>query len=167
MREITLDTETTGLDPSTGHRIIEIGCVEMISRMRTGHFFHSYLNPERDVPEEAFRIHGISSEFLTDKPFFFEIARDLLDFIGDSPLVIHNAEFDLKFVNAELIAAGLPPLPRERPVVDTVPLARRKFPGAPASLDALCEAASPLIFPGARNTARCLTHSCWRMFISS
>jgi DNA polymerase-3 subunit epsilon len=138
MREIALDTETTGLDPATGHRVIEIGCVEMQDRIRTGKTYQAYLNPERDVPEEAFHIHGLSNAFLADKPLFAKIAHEWLEFIGDSRLVIHNAQFDLRFLNFELDLLGLPPIPFER-VTDTVTLARRKFPGAPAKLDALCK----------------------------
>jgi DNA polymerase-3 subunit epsilon len=138
MREICLDTETTGFDPATGHRVVEIGCVELYGRIRTGNTFHAYLNPERDVPEDAFRVHGISTEFLQDKPFFANIADRFLAFIGESPLVIHNAGFDMKFVNAELGQAGFDPLPMDR-AIDTVIIARKKYPGAPASLDALCK----------------------------
>lgn len=138
MREIALDTETTGLDPTSGHRIIEIGCVEMRGRIRTGRTFHTYLNPEREVPQEAFAVHGLSTEMLRDKPVFSVMAGALIDFIADSPLIIHNARFDMGFINAELALIGLEPLPFER-AVDTVGLARKKFPGAPASLDALCK----------------------------
>jgi DNA polymerase-3 subunit epsilon len=138
MREIALDTETTGFDPDKGHRIVEIGCVEMFDRMRTGRVFQAYLNPERDMPEDAFKVHGISSEFLADKPFFAEVADDFLAFIGDAPLVIHNAAFDMKFINAELKNVGLDIIPLER-ATDTVLIARKKFPGSPASLDALCK----------------------------
>lgn len=137
MREIALDTETTGLDPEYGHRVVEIGCVEMFGRVRTGKVFHTYLNPERDMPAEAERIHGISGEFLKDKPLFASIGADFLEFIGDATLVIHNASFDMKFLNYELKSFGLPTIPMER-VVDTLLIARRKFPGAPANLDALC-----------------------------
>ncbi len=138
MREIALDTETTGLDPQTGHRIVEIGCVEMHNRLRTGNSFQAYLNPERDMPEEAFAVHGLSSAFLADKPLFMDVAEKLLAFIGDDRLVIHNAQFDLKFLNAELAKIGFPRLNAER-VTDTIAIARRKFPGAPAKLDALCK----------------------------
>ncbi len=138
MREIALDTETTGLDPKTGHRIVEIGCVEMINRIRTGKSFHVYLNPERDMPEEAYRVHGLSAEFLRDKPLFSEVARQFMEFIGDSMLVIHNAGFDMKFINFELGKVKIPSiLPVQ--VVDTLLMARKKFPGSPASLDALCK----------------------------
>lgn len=137
-REIILDTETTGLDPAGGHRIVEIGCLELVSGMKTGAVFHTYLNPERDVPYEAERVHGLSGAFLKDKPLFAEKADALLDFIGDSALVIHNAAFDLKFLNAELERLGFPAIGFER-AVDTVAIARKKFPGSPASLDALCK----------------------------
>jgi DNA polymerase-3 subunit epsilon len=138
MREIALDTETTGLDPASGHRVVEIGCVEMMGRIRTGKTLQFYLNPERDMPQEAFNVHGLSSTFLADKPVFAAVAQQFLDFIGDSPLVIHNAQFDMRFINFELTALGLPPLPFER-AIDTVTMARRKFPGSPAKLDALCK----------------------------
>lgn len=138
MREIVLDTETTGLDPASGHRIVEIGCVELFNAIPTGQFYHVYLDPERDMPEEAFRVHGLSIEFLTGKPKFTEIAEAFLAFIGDAPLVAHNAEFDMRFINAELATFGLPAIGSER-VVDTLALARRRHPGAPASLDALCQ----------------------------
>lgn len=137
-REIVLDTETTGLDPASGHRVIEIGCIEVIGGIRSGAFFHSYLNPEREVPDEAFRVHGLSSQFLSDKPIFAEKVDDFLEFIADSPLVIHNAGFDMRFINAELQRLGFAALPIER-AIDTVAIARKKFPGSPASLDALCK----------------------------
>ena len=137
MREIVLDTETTGLDPNSGHRIVEIGCVETRYHITTGESFHVYINPERDMPEEAFNVHGLSEQFLSDKPVFAEVVEDLLSFIGDAPLVIHNADFDMKFLNAELKRVGRPLLDRDR-AVDTVTMARRKFPGAQANLDALC-----------------------------
>ena len=137
-REIVLDTETTGLDPASGHRIVEIGCVELIGGVRSGKEFHTYLNPERDMPEEAERVHGISAKFLQDKPVFSEKVEDFLEFVLDSPLVIHNAGFDMRFINAELARLGFAPLPMDR-AVDTVIIARKKFPGAPASLDALCK----------------------------
>jgi len=137
MREIVLDTETTGLDPASGHRIVEIGCVELINHVATGQNFHRYLNPERDIPEEAQAIHGLSAEFLAKHPPFAAIVDDLLAFLADSPLVIHNADFDMKFLNWELTLLRRPALPRDR-ALDTVQMARRRFPGAPASLDALC-----------------------------
>lgn len=138
MREIVLDTETTGLDPVSGHRMVEIGCVEMVGHIRTGNHYHTYLNPERDMPMEAQNIHGLSSEFLKDKPLFKTVARSFLEFIGDSPLVIHNAGFDLKFLNYELNALDLPLIDFAR-ATDTVLIARRMFPGSPANLDALCK----------------------------
>lgn len=138
MREIAFDTETTGFDPATGHRVVEIGCVEMYNRVRTGKTWHCYLNPERDMPEEAFQVHGLSGAFLKDKPLFASVAADFLEFIADSPLVIHNAQFDMKFMNAELKRAGFAEMPFER-AVDTVGIARKKFPGAPVKLDALCK----------------------------
>ena len=138
MREIVLDTETTGLDPASGHRLVEIGCVELINHIRTGNYFHAYLNPERDMPREAENIHGLSAAFLADKPLFTSIATSFLEFIGDDPLVIHNAGFDMKFLNAELDKAGLNLLDMGR-AIDTVMMARRKYPGQPASLDSLCK----------------------------
>lgn len=138
MREIILDTETTGLDPKAGHRIIEIGMIEMRGRVLTGEKFHFYLNPERDVPMEAYNIHGISTEFLLDKPFFKDIASDFLSFIEGAKLVIHNASFDMKFINHELSLIGFPSLDMSN-VIDTLMLARKKFPGAKANLDALCK----------------------------
>lgn len=137
MREIALDTETTGLDPAEGHRIVEIGCVELINRRPSGAVFHVYVNPERDMPIGAFRIHNISTDFLSDKPKFNEIANDFIEFIQDSVLVIHNARFDIKFLNSELSRLGHAQIPLSR-AVDTVQIARRKFPGARANLDALC-----------------------------
>jgi DNA polymerase-3 subunit epsilon len=136
-REIVLDTETTGLDPAAGHRLVEIACVELINHLPSGRTFHRYVNPERDMPSEAQAVHGLTSEFLATHPVFASVVSELLEFIGDSRLVIHNAEFDLKFLNAELAMLGFPPLVARR-AVDTVQLARRKFPGAPVSLDALC-----------------------------
>ena len=138
MREIVLDTETTGLNAIGGDRIIEIACVELFNHIPTGRNFQRYLNPERSVSADAFAIHGLSDVFLADKPRFAEILADLEAFIADSPLVIHNAEFDMGFINAELARLGRPPLDPAR-AVDTVTIARRKFPGAPASLDALCK----------------------------
>jgi DNA polymerase-3 subunit epsilon len=136
-REIVLDTETTGLDPSDGHRIVEIGAIELIGHLPTGRTFHKYLNPERAMPKEAFDVHGLGDDFLRDKPLFRAVARDLLAFIGEARLVIHNAAFDMKFLNAELSGIGLPLLDLAR-AIDTVQIARSRFPGAPASLDALC-----------------------------
>lgn len=137
MREIVLDTETTGLEPSQGHRIIEIGCLELHNRTQPGARFHVYINPQRDVPEEARRITNLSTEFLQDKPLFADVADGFLEFIADSTLIIHNAEFDLKFLNSELSRLKKPNLPSSR-AIDTAAMARRKFPGSPASLDALC-----------------------------
>ena len=139
-RQIALDTETTGLDPvKGGHRIVEIGCVEMVNRVRTGRVFHTYLDPSREMPDEAFRIHGLSTNFLKGKAKFADVAVDFLAFLEDSPLVIHNAAFDLKFLDFELGMIGFPALAPGREVIDTLMVARQKFPGAPASLDALCK----------------------------
>ena len=137
MREIVLDTETTGFEPSEGHRIVEIGAVELFNHLPTGRTYHQYINPERPMPKEAFEVHGLGDEFLRSKPLFKTIAPAFLDFITDAQLVIHNAAFDLKFLNHELAAVGLAVLPAAR-AVDTLMIARRKFPGAPATLDALC-----------------------------
>jgi DNA polymerase-3 subunit epsilon len=138
MREIIFDTETTGLDPYQGDRLVEIGCVELINGFPTGSSFHSYLNPQRDVPEGAFKVHGLSAEFLKDKPLFAEVCDEFLAFIGDAPLVAHNAMFDLGFVNAELERCKKALVQRDR-LVDTLMLARRRFPGGPNSLDHLCQ----------------------------
>ncbi len=138
MREIVFDTETTGFEPSDGHRIVEIGCVELIDHFPTGNTFQAYLNPEREVPIESQRVHGLSNEFLSDKPFFAAVAGEFLAFIGDAPLVIHNAGFDIKFINAELARTGHPPIPLSR-AVDTIEIAKRKIPGARYSLDELCK----------------------------
>ncbi len=137
MREIVLDTETTGLDPLRGDRLVEIGCVEMVNHMPTGQTFHIYLNPERDMPQEAFAVHGLSAEFLADKPLFAAVAEDFLIFIGDAPLIIHNASFDIGFINAELDRVKRAAIPRDR-LVDTLTLARRKHPGVSNRLDDLC-----------------------------
>lgn len=137
MREIALDTETTGLDPAQGHRIIEICCLELENHLPTEKVFHTLINPERDIPEEATRVHGITSEKLADAPVFAGVADDFLDFIGGAPLVIHNAEFDLKFLNAELERVAKPLLPSSRGI-DTIEIAKRRFPGARYSLDELC-----------------------------
>ncbi len=137
MREIVLDTETTGFDPETGDRIVEIGAVELDGHVPTGNTYHQYINPERAMPQEAFEVHGLGDEFLSDKPKFAEIGQAFLDFIGDAKLVIHNASFDMKFINAELRWMNLGPLPYDQ-AIDTLDIARRKFPGSPASLDALC-----------------------------
>lgn len=138
MFEIVLDTETTGVNPLQGDRIVEIGCVELFNHLPTGKTFHVYINPERDVPDEAARVHGLTTEFLLDKPVFSSIVDSFLDFINDAPLVIHNAPFDMGFLNMELTRHGFKTLPMTR-AVDTLFMARRKFPGAPASLDALCK----------------------------
>ncbi|MCL2468634.1 MAG: DNA polymerase III subunit epsilon [Alphaproteobacteria bacterium] len=138
MREIVLDTETTGFDPLKDDRIVEIGAVELSGRLPTGRHFHIYLNPERDVPEDAERVHGLSTSFLADKPVFAQEVDRFLEFIGDAPLVIHNASFDMSFINAELTRCGFPALAQNR-AIDTLAMARQKFPGAPASLDALCK----------------------------
>jgi len=137
MREIVLDTETTGLDPAEGHRIVEIGGLELLNHMPTGRTFHVYLNPERPMPIEAFEVHGLGDDFLRDKPLFAQVVEDFLSFVAEARLVIHNASFDMRFLNAELRRIGRTPLP-DAQALDTVALARRKFPGSPASLDALC-----------------------------
>ncbi|QUJ76175.1 DNA polymerase III subunit epsilon [Sulfitobacter albidus] len=137
MREIVLDTETTGFDPNTGDRIVEIGAVELMGHVPTGRTFHEYINPEREMPQEAFEVHGLGDEFLRDKPKFAAVGRSFLDFIGDAKLVIHNAAFDIKFLNAELKWMGLRQIPWEQ-AIDTLAIARKKFPGSPSSLDALC-----------------------------
>ncbi|MBS1180539.1 MAG: dnaQ [Proteobacteria bacterium] len=137
MREIIFDTETTGLDPKTGDRLVEIGCVEVVNRFPTGRNFHVYINPGRSVPKEAFDVHGLSDAFLADKPRFDDVADAFVAFVGDAQLVAHNASFDMGFVNYELKATGRLTFGTER-VVDTLMMARRKHPGAPASLDALC-----------------------------
>ncbi len=138
MREIVLDTETTGLDPADGHRIVEIGCVELEDHLPTGRSLQLYLNPERLVPPESQRIHGLSDEFLADKPLFAAVVEELLEFLGDAPLVIHNAGFDIKFVNAELHRCGRAPIPYAR-AIDTIEIAKGKIPGARYSLDELCK----------------------------
>ena len=137
MREVVLDTETTGLNPGAGHRIVEIGCVELLHRLPSGRQFRKYLNPERDMPEEARAIHGLTDEFLASQPLFEAVADEFLEFIGEAPLVIHNAQFDLKFLNAELSRIGRPGIDAAR-AIDTVAMARQRFPGAQANLDALC-----------------------------
>ncbi len=137
-REIVLDTETTGLDPHEGHRLVEIGCVEVLHGLPTGNTWHHYFNPERDMPSDAFAVHGLSREFLSDKPLFEHLADDFLAFVGDARLVIHNAGFDMRFLNAELARIKRPPLSLDR-VVDTLAMARRRHPGARASLDELCQ----------------------------
>lgn len=149
MREIVLDTETTGLDPADGHRIVEIGAVELNNHMPTGRHFHEYINPERPMPEEAFAVHGLGDDFLRTKPVFARVSQAFAAFVGEARLVIHNAGFDMKFLNAELTRLNMPTLPMTQ-ALDTVALARRRFPGAPASLDALCRRF------GIDNTARTL-----------
>ncbi|MBN2631200.1 MAG: DNA polymerase III subunit epsilon [Rhodobacteraceae bacterium] len=147
MREIVLDTETTGLEPSDGHRIVEIGAVELFNHLPTGRTYHQYINPERAMPKDAFEVHGLGDDFLRDKPVFSAICSAFLQFIGDAQLVIHNAAFDMKFLNSELQRAGLPGLPMNR-ATDTLMIARLRYPGSPASLDALCRRF------GVDNTAR-------------
>jgi DNA polymerase-3 subunit epsilon len=137
MREIVFDTETTGFDPAEGHRVVEIGAVELVNHVATGRTYHQYVNPERDMPDGAFQVHGLSEAFLRDFPTFAQVGQAFLDFVGDARLVAHNANFDMTFMNAELGWAGLSAIPADR-AVDTLAMARAKFPGAPASLDALC-----------------------------
>lgn len=137
MREIVLDTETTGFDPFSGDRIVEIGAIELIRHVPTDNVFHEYIDPERGMPQEAFEVHGLGDDFLRGKPKFAEIGQKFLDFVGDAKLVIHNAAFDMKFLNAELKWMNLPRLPFDQ-AIDTLDIARRRFPGSPASLDALC-----------------------------
>lgn len=137
MREIVLDTETTGFDPESGDRIVEIGAIELVRHVPTENVFHEYIDPERAMPQEAFEVHGLGDDFLRGKPKFAALGQKFLDFIGDAKLVIHNAAFDMKFLNAELKWMGLPQIPYDR-AIDTLDIARRRFPGSPASLDALC-----------------------------
>ncbi|WP_102223920.1 DNA polymerase III subunit epsilon [Acidimangrovimonas sediminis] len=137
MREIVLDTETTGFNHQVDDRMVEIGCVELLNHLPTGRTFHKYINPQRDMPDGAFQVHGLSAEFLSDKPVFAQIADEFLEFIGDAKLVIHNAGFDVPFLNSELRRLNLPPIPMEQ-AVDTLLIARRRFPGAGNSLDSLC-----------------------------
>ena len=139
MREIVLDTDTTGFDPQQGHRVVDNGCIELINHVPTGKTFHKYVNPERDMPAEAFAVHGLGDDFLRGQPVFADIVNELVEFLGDDcPIIAHNAEFDMRFVNFELGKCGLTKLPAAR-AIDTVMMARGKFPGAPASLDALCK----------------------------
>ncbi|NQV54911.1 MAG: DNA polymerase III subunit epsilon [Rhodospirillales bacterium] len=138
MREIVLDTETTGFNPAEGDRIVEIGCLELVNHMPTGEVYHQYVNPERMMPDGAFAVHGLSDDFLIEHPVMADVIEGFLEFIGQSTLVIHNADFDMRFINAELAALSMDPLPSDR-AIDTVAMARNKFPGAPASLDALCK----------------------------
>jgi DNA polymerase-3 subunit epsilon len=137
MREIVLDTETTGLSPNDGDRIVEIGCIELLNHVPTGKVYHQYVNPERDMPTEAERVHGLSADFLLGHPVFADIADAFVEFMGDAPLIIHNAAFDMGFINSELTRLGTESIPKSR-AIDTVGMARRKFPGAQASLDVLC-----------------------------
>lgn len=137
MREIVLDTETTGFEPTEGDRIVEIGAVELFNHMPTGRTYHQYINPERSMPKAAFEVHGLGDDFLRDKPVFKDIAQAFLDFVGSDKMIIHNASFDMKFLNHELAVVGLPKLPMSQ-ALDTLMIARQKFPGSPASLDALC-----------------------------
>jgi DNA polymerase-3 subunit epsilon len=136
MRELVIDTETTGLDPNDGHRIVEVAVIELINHLPTGRYFHRYCNPERDMPEGALAVHGLTSDFLSTHPLFSHHAAELIEFLGNDPLVIHNASFDLAFLNMELKRINLAPL--AQPVVDTLAMARQRFPGQSASLDALC-----------------------------
>ncbi len=137
MREIVMDTETTGLDPFTGHRVVEIGAVELLNHIPTGNVYHQYINPQRDMPAEAFNVHGLSQEFLASKPLFADVAQDFLKFIDDGILIIHNAPFDMKFLNAEFSWMDVEQLSMDR-VIDTLALARKRYPMGPNSLDALC-----------------------------
>lgn len=137
MREIIFDTETTGFDPQNGDRMVEIGCIEMVGRVMTGNTFHAYFNPEREMPMAAEQVHGLSTKFLSDKPLFADKADELLEFIGDAPLVAHNASFDFGFINAELVKSGREAVSMDR-MIDTIALARARHPGAKMSLDALC-----------------------------
>lgn len=137
MREIVLDTETTGFEPEDGDRIVEIGAVELFNHVPTGRTYHQYINPQRAMPQEAFQVHGLGDDFLADKPLFADVADAFLEFLGDAKLIIHNAAFDMKFLNAELRWVGKPLLPPDQ-AIDTLAIARRRFPGSPASLDALC-----------------------------
>ncbi|MBB5514482.1 DNA polymerase-3 subunit epsilon [Rubricella aquisinus] len=137
MREIVWDTETTGFKPEEGHRLVEIGAIELVNHLPTENVFHEYINPERDIPEEAFNVHGLSIDFLKDKPVFAQIAQKFVDFVGDATLVAHNASFDMHFINYQLKELGFEPIPMSRSL-DTLAIARKKFPGAQNSLDALC-----------------------------
>ncbi|MGL4767236.1 MAG: DNA polymerase III subunit epsilon [Formosimonas sp.] len=139
MRHVILDTETTGLDPATGHKLVEVGCVEMINRQLTGRHFHHYLNPQRESDEGALAVHGLTTEFLRDKPLFKEIATDLIEFVRGATVLIHNASFDTKFINAELALLNLPPMNEVCEIEDTLRMAKNMFPGKRNNLDALCE----------------------------
>ena len=138
MREIVLDTETTGVDPTTGHRIVEIGCLELVNHIPTSRTFHRYVNPERDIPDDVIAVHGITNDKVSKAPIFAAIVGEFFDFIEDAPLVIHNADFDMRFLNMEVTRLGHPPFPMERALC-TLKLTRKRYPGAPASLDALCQ----------------------------
>ena len=138
MREIVFDTETTGLSPQSGDRVVEIGCVELINHLPSGQTFHCYINPQRDMPEEAFKVHGLSAAFLSDKPLFADIAASFIEFIGDATMIAHNASFDMMFLNHELSQLGHPPIAAER-IIDTLVMARKRHPFGPNSLDALCQ----------------------------
>ncbi|MDF2231195.1 DNA polymerase III subunit epsilon [Albimonas sp. CAU 1670] len=137
MRELVMDTETTGFEPKEGHRLVELGAVELFNHVPTGRFYHQYINPERDVPIEAFNVHGLSQDFLSKYPTFDRVVDAFLEFLGDAKLVIHNAEFDMRFINAELGWLKRPPLPMDR-AIDTLAIARKRYPGSPNTLDALC-----------------------------
>lgn len=139
MRHVILDTETTGLDPSTGHKLVEVGCVEMINRQLTGRHFHHYVNPQRESDEGAFNVHGLSTAFLKDKPLFKTIAADLIEFVRGATVLIHNASFDTKFINAELALLNMPPIHEVCEIEDTLRMAKNMFPGKRNNLDALCE----------------------------
>ena len=166
MREIVLDTETTGLDPAGGDRIVELGAVELVNHMPTGRSFHAYVNPQREVPAEAVAVHGLTTAFLADKPVFAAVAADFLAFLGDARLVIHNAAFDMKFLNAELGWAGHPPLPWAR-AVDTLELARAAVPGRAEQPRRALPPLRRRQFRPRRSTGRCSIPSCWPRSISS
>ena len=158
MREIVVDTETTGLDPYQGHRLVEIGCIELVNRIPSGQVFHRYINPERDIPAEVTAIHGIDNARVKDEKVFSELVDDLAAFLGDAPLVAHNAMFDLGFINAEMERCGKPVIARER-MVDTLLLARRKYPGGQI-VSTIFARATALTTHAAPNTVRCSTRSC-------
>jgi DNA polymerase-3 subunit epsilon len=165
MREIVLDTETTGLDPLRGDRLVEIGCVEIFNRMPTGQTFHRYINPQRDMPREAFEVHGLSTEFLADKPLFSSVVDDFLSFVGDAPLVIHNASFDIGFINAELEKVARVPIPRDR-LVDTLCSRAASTQASPIG-STICARAMRSTTRTAPSTARCSTRNCWPRCIST
>ena len=166
MREIVLDTETTGLDPDGGDRIVELGAVELVNHMPTGRSFHAYINPQREVPDEVVRVHGLTAAFLADKPVFAAVAAEFADFLGDARLVIHNAAFDIRFLNAELGWAGLPSLAWAR-AVDTLELAKRRFPGANNTPRRPLPPLRHRPLRRGSSTARCSTPSCWPRSTSS